>query len=79
MVDPASAPARWAMGEYFAEITAQFGFDPSTVFINPGPFYHAAPLRLMMAVLRQGGTVVAFRKFDPAAQETLFFPRLVGG
>lgn len=41
-----------------------FGFSSDTVFINPGPFYHAAPLRNMMTVHRMGGTVVGFRKFD---------------
>jgi len=45
----------------------QFGFDADTVFINPGPFYHAAPLRMMMAVQRMGGTVIGFGKFDAAA------------
>jgi acyl-CoA synthetase (AMP-forming)/AMP-acid ligase II len=42
-----------------------FGFDSTTVFINPGPFYHAAPLRMMMAVQRLGGTAVGFSHFDP--------------
>jgi long-chain acyl-CoA synthetase len=36
-----------------------------TMLVNPGPFYHAAPGRFMMSVHRTGGTVVAFRKFDP--------------
>lgn len=41
-----------------------FGFGNDTVFIDSGPFYHAAPLRKMMTVQRLGGTVVAFEKFD---------------
>lgn len=41
-----------------------FGFAADTVFINPGPFYHAAPLRMMMSVQRLGGTAIGFRKFD---------------
>ena len=42
-----------------------FDFDSNMVFINPGPFYHAAPLRMMMAVHRTGGTVIAFNRFEP--------------
>ena len=42
----------------------QFEFCAGMVFVNPGPFYHAAPLRKMMAVHREGGTVIAYRKFD---------------
>ena len=45
----------------------RFGFAADMVFINPGPLYHAAPLRMMMSVLRMGGTAVVFRKFDGAA------------
>jgi hypothetical protein len=45
------------------DIRTTFGFSADTVFINPGPFYHVAPLRMMMSVHR-GGTVVGFRKFD---------------
>ena len=44
-----------------------FGFVPGMVFVNPGPFYHAAPLRMMMAVQRLGGTAIGFRRFDPEA------------
>jgi long-chain acyl-CoA synthetase len=47
-----------------AGLLKYFEFSRTTVFLNPGPFYHAAPLRLMMSVQREGGTVVAFRKFD---------------
>ena len=43
-----------------------WGFDENSVFLNPGPFYHAAPLRIMMIVQRYGGTVIGFRKFDAA-------------
>ncbi len=51
VVDPASAHARWAMGEYFAEIAAQFGFetgtaldDAATAFATPrGRFVLAGP------------------------------------
>jgi acyl-CoA synthetase (AMP-forming)/AMP-acid ligase II len=44
-----------------------FGFAADSVFVNPGPFYHAAPLRMMMAVHRLGGTVIGFERFEPEA------------
>jgi acyl-CoA synthetase (AMP-forming)/AMP-acid ligase II len=44
-----------------------FNFAADMVFVNPGPFYHAAPLRMMMSVQRLGGVAVGFRKFDPVA------------
>lgn len=58
---PTDPPRRHAM------LVDRFGFDGNMVFINPGPLYHAAPLRMMMAALRLGGTAVVFRKFDAAA------------
>ncbi|MCC6787354.1 MAG: AMP-binding protein, partial [Hyphomonadaceae bacterium] len=60
-VPPDNAPPRQIM----LQETYEFGGD--TIFINPGPFYHAAPLRFMMAVQRAGGTVIGFQKFDAAA------------
>lgn len=48
-------------------LVSRLGFDSATVFLNPGPFYHAAPLRIMMTVQRMGGTVIGFAKFDAAA------------
>lgn len=52
-------PQRYAM------MMEQYGLGPDTVFINPGPFYHAGPNRFMMSVLRAGGTVIGLQKFDP--------------
>ncbi len=43
-----------------------FGFGPDTVIVTPGPVYHAAPGRKMMATLRLGGTVVLVQRFEPA-------------
>lgn len=51
VVDPASPAARWAMGEYFAEIGAAFGFragtaldDAATAFAPPhGVFVLSGP------------------------------------
>jgi long-chain acyl-CoA synthetase len=57
-VPPEEPPARQRMLE------ESFGFGEDMVFLNPGPFYHVAPLRMMMAALRLGGTVVGFGKFD---------------
>jgi len=58
-VPPEAPPMRFAM------VVHQYGFDARTVFVNPGPFYHAGPLRFMMTVQRAGGTVLGFRRFDP--------------
>jgi long-chain acyl-CoA synthetase len=37
-----------------------------TVYLSPGPLYHAAPLRFAMTVMRLGGTVVVMEHFDAA-------------
>ncbi len=51
-------------------LVEQYGFDAETVFVNPGPFYHAAPQRIMVTIHRTGGTVIGFEAFDPAATLT---------
>jgi acyl-CoA synthetase (AMP-forming)/AMP-acid ligase II len=51
----------------FAMVQREYGFNEQTVFINPGPFYHAGPLRFMMTVHRAGGTVIGARRFDAQA------------
>ncbi len=43
-----------------------FQMGPDTVYLSPGPLYHAAPLRFAMAVMRLGGTVVVMEHFDAA-------------
>ena len=43
-----------------------FAMGPDTVYLSPGPLYHAAPLRFAMAVMRLGGTVVVMEHFDAA-------------
>ncbi|MEY4500996.1 MAG: hypothetical protein RIS52_886, partial [Pseudomonadota bacterium] len=58
---PETAPQRLAM------LIELYGFDENTVFINPGPYYHAAPGRMMVSIHRTGGTVIGFHTFDPAA------------
>jgi long-chain acyl-CoA synthetase len=59
-VAPGVPPMRQRM------LVEAFGFDADMTFINPAPLYHAAPLRMMMAVQRLGGTAIGFPKFDPA-------------
>lgn len=58
---PEIPPARQAM------LVEAFGFSPDMVLVNPAPLYHAAPLRMMMAAQRLGGTVVGFSRFEPGA------------
>jgi long-chain acyl-CoA synthetase len=41
-----------------------FGFSTDTVYLSPGPIYHAAPLRFCGAVQALGGTVVMMGRFD---------------
>src|SRR3984957_17430194 len=43
-----------------------FGFGPDSVYLCPGPLYHAAPLGFSMGTHRAGGTVVLMDRFDPA-------------
>ncbi|MGR3425118.1 MAG: AMP-binding protein [Sagittula sp.] len=60
-VSPHIAPPRHA---YLRKLMR---FSGDTVFLNPGPFYHTAPLRMMIHAMRDGATAVAFRKFDAEA------------
>jgi long-chain acyl-CoA synthetase len=41
-----------------------FGVDPDSVYLSPGPIYHAAPLRWCGAIQALGGTVVMMKRFD---------------
>jgi long-chain acyl-CoA synthetase len=43
------------------------GLGPDTVYLSPGPLYHAAPLGWSLGVQRCGGTVVVLDRFDPEA------------
>ncbi|KOF54230.1 acyl-CoA synthetase [Achromobacter sp. DMS1] len=40
-------------------------FDIGSVYLSTAPFYHTAPVRWNMAVMRAGGTSVMMEKFDP--------------
>ena len=44
-----------------------WGMGVDTVYLSPGPLYHAAPLRFAMSVMRLGGTVVVMEHFDAEA------------
>ena len=43
-----------------------FGFDDTTVYLSPGPLYHAAPLGWSLGTVRNGGTVVIMERYDAA-------------
>jgi len=52
----------------FAERTlaTEYPFSERTVYLSPGPLYHAAPIYWSMATQRFGGTAVIMEKYDPA-------------
>jgi fatty-acyl-CoA synthase len=52
-------------GEIAMHNQARYGFRESMVYLNPAPLYHAAPLRVSLAVQSLGGTVVIMERFDP--------------
>jgi long-chain acyl-CoA synthetase len=43
------------------------GFREGSVYLNPAPLYHSAPLVWSMTAQRMGGTVVVMEHFDPEA------------
>jgi long-chain acyl-CoA synthetase len=51
--------------EIAAHNRALYGFRDGMVYLNPAPLYHAAPLRVSLAVQSLGGTVVVMERFDP--------------
>jgi fatty-acyl-CoA synthase len=52
-------------GEIAAHNQARYGFREGMIYLNPAPLYHAAPLRVSLAVQSLGGTVVIMERFDP--------------
>lgn len=48
-------------------VCAKLGFNGETVYLNPAPLYHAAPLRWCREVQALGGTVIVMEKFDAEA------------
>ena len=45
-------------------MTTPMAYDEQTVYLNPAPLYHAAPMGWSMAVHRYGGTVVCMDHFN---------------
>ncbi|CAN5150041.1 acyl-CoA synthetase [soil metagenome] len=41
-----------------------FGFAEDTVYLSPGPLYHAAPLGWSLGAIRAGGTTVIMDRFE---------------
>ncbi|WP_420749375.1 acyl-CoA synthetase [Rhodococcus sp. O3] len=41
-----------------------FGFGSDSVYLSPGPLYHAAPLGWSMGTVRNGGTAIVMEHFD---------------
>ncbi len=61
---PDSPVGEWEIAEHSRQ---RYGFGEGMVFLSPAPLYHAAPLRVSLAVQCVGGTVVVMERFDPAA------------
>ena len=61
---PIGSPlGEWEIGEHSR---VRYGFSEDMVYLSPAPLYHAAPLRVTLAVQSVGGTVVVMERFDPA-------------
>jgi fatty-acyl-CoA synthase len=58
-------PVTMGEGEIAAHSRVQYGFSADMVYLNPAPLYHAAPLRVTLAVQSLGGKVVVMERFDP--------------
>jgi len=54
-----------SMSELFGAIVDLYRFDADSVYLSPGPLYHAAPLRFNLAILLCGGTSIIMQRFDP--------------
>jgi fatty-acyl-CoA synthase len=65
---PDSPLGEWEIAEHSRQ---RYGFEESMVFLSPAPLYHAAPLRVSLAVQCVGGTSVVMERFDPAQALTL--------
>ncbi len=60
-----AGPASLGEAEIAAHNQALYGFRDDMVYLSPAPLYHAAPLRVTLAVQSLGGTVVVMERFDP--------------
>ena len=55
-----------ARGRSASTAGPRYGFREGMVYLTPAPLYHAAPLRVSLAVQSLGGTVVVMERFDPS-------------
>jgi long-chain acyl-CoA synthetase len=64
---PELSGAPFGTGNAIDHIMAtSFGFGRGTVYLSPGPLYHAAPLGWSMGTIRNGGTVLVMERFEAA-------------
>jgi acyl-CoA synthetase (AMP-forming)/AMP-acid ligase II len=56
-----------SVSESFEAISGLYDFSSESIYLSPGPLYHAAPLRFNLVILWCGGTSVILRRFDPVA------------
>jgi long-chain acyl-CoA synthetase len=61
---PTSVPLVEAM-DGLRRSAGTFGQDESTVYLTPGPMYHAAPLNTSITAVLMGGVLEIMRSFDP--------------
>ncbi|MGI9324708.1 MAG: AMP-binding protein [Pseudomonadales bacterium] len=61
---PTSMPLAQAIERLKASAGAA-GQDESTIFLTPGPLYHAAPLNTSISAILLGGTLHLMRRFEP--------------
>jgi len=54
-----------ALGPVDRLMKTSYGFGPDSIYLCPGPLYHAAPLAYSLGTHRLGGTVIVMPKFDP--------------
>lgn len=61
---PADADIAWVT-DLVRIAGGALGMNEQSIYLNPAPLYHAAPLRWTMTVHKLGGTVVLMEKFFP--------------
>jgi acyl-CoA synthetase (AMP-forming)/AMP-acid ligase II len=65
ILPPLLGSALGAPSALVALLTGLYGFGPDTVYLSPGPLYHAAPAGWTTGTQRLGGTAVVMEHFDP--------------
>lgn len=68
---PKGVKPQGAVGERFGTgnpldhlLPSGFGISEESVYLSPGPLYHASPMGWSMGTIRNGGTVVVMERFD---------------